>query len=367
MVLETVNGQLSWRVTSANVEAWVTQLGGMLAPVQFDMGDRVIQPFSVAPWCDESIDAPEVIQALRGDFFCLPFGNDEAPFLGETHPLHGEPANGEWQFDNVSGSTLDLVFESKVRPSKTYKTVRCGDGVVYHRNTVLGLNGPMCYGLHAMLAFNSPGLLAFSSVLHPQVFPGQFENAAQGGYSCLAIDHPFRSLEFAPLAAGGTTDLTSYPAREGYEDLVQFAADPVERLAWAAVTFQEERYAYFQLKNSRVLNSTLLWFSNGGRHYAPWSGRHRGVLGIEEVTSYFHLGLRGSVSPNTFQAEGVKTFRDCHPSDPLDVRSIFGVLDVPEGFERVAAVVPSSNGVVFVDRQGMRIEKQLDLLFLGVQ
>jgi hypothetical protein len=126
-----------------------------------------------------------------------------------------------------------------------------------------------------------------------QTCPERFEDPALGGYNSLKVGATFRDLRRVPLAAGGTTDLTRYPARAGFEDLVMLSARTGTRFGWTAVTFPQQRYVWFALKNPAVLASTVLWHSNGGRHYAPWSGRHRGVLGLEDVTSYFHFRPRG--------------------------------------------------------------------------
>jgi hypothetical protein len=76
--LKTVLGQPSWRLASPRVEAYVTQTGGMIGPVTFDRTGKKIRPLSVAPWATEAIDKsnPEIIRALRGDFFCMPFGGN---------------------------------------------------------------------------------------------------------------------------------------------------------------------------------------------------------------------------------------------------------------------------------------------------
>ena len=42
----------------------------------------------------------------------------------------------------------------------------------------------------------------------------------------------------------------------------------------------------------------MLWFSNGGRDYPPWNGRHVGVLGIEEGRSYAAYGHAASAADN---------------------------------------------------------------------
>ena len=44
--------------------------------------------------------------------------------------------------------------------------------------------------------------------------------------------------------------------------------------------------------------------------YFPWEGRHTGVLGVEDVTSWFHYGLSESVRPNSFSRRGIPTHRD---------------------------------------------------------
>ena len=44
------------------------------------------------------------------------------------------------------------------------------------------------------------------------------------------------------------------------------------------------------LKNPAQLPVTMLWFSNGGRSYAPWNGRHRDVLGVEDGCTWSLYG-----------------------------------------------------------------------------
>ena len=79
--LQMVHGQPSWVVRSSHVHACLTRLGGHLGPVSFRLGGRTVSPFSVAPWAEEP-EARETIpllRALRGDFFCAPFGGNGTP------------------------------------------------------------------------------------------------------------------------------------------------------------------------------------------------------------------------------------------------------------------------------------------------
>jgi hypothetical protein len=134
--------------------------------------------------------------------------------------------------------------------------------------------------------------------------------------------------------------------------------------AWTAVVFPGEKYVWFSLKDPRVLASTVLWHSNGGRHYAPWNGRHRHVLGLEEVTSHFHDGLAESVAKNAVSEAGIPTTVKLSPKKPLTVNVIMGVAEVPEGFERVTRIDRLADGIVLLGKGGRRVFASLDWPFL---
>ena len=44
---------------------------------------------------------------------------------------------------------------------------------------------------------------------------------------------------------------------------------------WSAVARPGGGDMALMLKNPAKLPVTMLWYSNGGRSYAPWNGRHR--------------------------------------------------------------------------------------------
>jgi hypothetical protein len=374
---EIIQGQPSWRLEARDVEAFVTVQGGHLGPVTFDRRRSKIQPYSVAPWTAERPDPslPAILQVLRGDFFCLPFGGNSAPYRGEKHPVHGETANAKWRFESLEEregrTTLKLSLETTIRPGRVEKEISLVDGqnILYCRHTIRGMSGPMNLGHHAMLKFpEAPGsgLITTSPFLHGQVFPGSFEDAAGYGYSCLKPGAEFRSLRAVPLATGGSTDLTSYPARRGYEDLVMLCNDLDVPFAWTAVTFPQQRYVWFALKNPRVLRQTIFWLSNGGRHYPPWNGRHTGVLGLEEVTSNFHYGLAESVQKNPIAAKGIPTHQVLDPARPLAVPYIMGAVPIPSGFDRLKAIEPAlgEDVVTLLARNGKKVRVAVNTDFL---
>ena len=139
---------------------------------------------------------------------------------------------------------------------------------------------------------------------------------------------------------------------------------PGRTLGWSAVTFPRERWVFLQLKNPAVLRHTILWHSHGGRHYAPWNGRHRGVLGLEETTSYFHLGLAESARPNALSRAGYPTTVPLSAKKPLRVAHILAVAAIPRGFDLVADVRAAPGGIVITAQNGRTARLPLDVGFL---
>jgi len=378
--LQKVQGQPSWRIASAEVEAFVTQRGGHVGPVTFDRRGRKLRPYSVAPWAEEPVDRslPPILRALRGDFFCLPFGGNATPFRGEKHPVHGETANAPWRLESREASggrtCLHLSLRTKVRPGRVDKRIWLLDGenVVYSQDVLSGMNGPMNLGHHAMLKFpDEPGSgrVSTSRFVYGQVFPHALEFPEQGGYSWLKPGAEFTSLEKVPTLDGQTADLTHYPARRGFEDLVMLVSDADQPFGWTAVAFPQQGYVWFALKDPRILRETVFWISNGGRHYTPWNGRHVNVMGLEEVCSYFHLGLAESARPNPISAKGIPTCLTLNPRTPLVVPYIMGVAAIPRGFDRVASIRAnaSNRGITLESASGKsaRAAVQLDFLSAG--
>jgi hypothetical protein len=75
----------------------------------------------------------------------------------------------------------------------------------------------------------------------------------------------------------------------------------------------------------------MLWHSNGGRDYAPWSGRHFGCLGVEEGAAANMLGLSTEAE---LAGPGALTLE---PDGVVEVRHVIGAIDWPSA-EPVADV-----------------------------
>ena len=76
---KVVHSQPSIGIQSDQVQLYVTETGGHMAPVTFYRdSDKPISPYHISPWQDEPtapMPAP-VLVPLRGDFFCMPFGGN---------------------------------------------------------------------------------------------------------------------------------------------------------------------------------------------------------------------------------------------------------------------------------------------------
>lgn len=363
------SSQPSWRIANRAAEAFVTELGGHLAPVTFRLPGRRVQPFAVAPWhAEKPAGIPPILEVLRGDFFCLPFGGNARAYRGERHPPHGETANARWSCVAGAKDHLHLTLNTTGRAGRVdkYVWVRPGETAVYQRHIISGMAGPMCPGHHATLHFPSGegrGLISTSRFAWGEVSPQPLENPAERGYSCLRAGARFRSLRRVPTTSGKATDLSVYPARRGYEDLVMLVGGGRTRLGWTAVACPADGYVWFALKDPRVLTNTVMWFSNGGRHYSPWSGRHVNTLGLEEVTSYFHYGLAESAAANPVTRRGGTTSLRLSTSRPTVINYIMAVAAIPRDFDHVRKITPLSGGraVRLTSRRGVAVTAAVDL------
>ncbi|XHR30481.1 MAG: hypothetical protein ACFUZC_07940 [Chthoniobacteraceae bacterium] len=368
-----IRGQPSWVIATPQVEAAVTQQGGHLAPVRFLIGkDRWVAPFAIAPWTSEKLPpgTPPVMQVMRGDFFCMPFGGNETPYRGECYPSHGETANAVWTLEKGTPYALALSMRTQIRKGRVDKEIRLvpGHSAIYSSHTISGMKGPMSFGHHPILRVpeGTEARVSTSPFVHGEVFPGAFENPALGGYSCLKPGGKFTSLQRVPQADGLFADLSTYPSREGFEDLVMMAANDALPFSWTAMVVPGEGYVWFSLKNPRVLRSTVFWISNGGRHYSPWNGRHRRVIGLEEVTSNFHYGLAESARSNALSRAGIRTSVVLDPAKPLVVNFIMAVAAVPGGFDIVRSISAAADeqSVTLVSRSGGKITVPLNVGFV---
>jgi len=370
MKLRNIFGQPSWRLASNRVEAFVTHQGGHLGPVKFSLPGGKIQPYAIAPWAKErlAVDVPDILKVLRGDFFCCPFGGNAEPWRREKHLPHGESANAIWSLDQEQHDDGNHIFRfslnTKTRSGLIEKKIQLRDGhnAVYCQHTLSGMSGPMSFGHHAMLRFPSKpgsGIFRTSRFIFGKVCD-QFDSPALATPTFLQPGAEFKRLDRVPAVTGELTDISRYPARHGYEDAVLLVSDPKLPYAWTAVTFPEQRYVWFALKNPALLRFTLLWYSNGGRHFPPWNGRHVGVMALEEITSFFHYGLAESVASNSLSHRGYPTTVTLSKRHPTVIPYIMAVQSIPRGFDGVRKITLRGGQAILRSESGKEVTAPLD-------
>lgn len=367
--MQDVHGEPSHHLATPELDLDLTARGGHLAPVVFHLPDRDISPYALAPWQPEEYpDQPALLSVLRGDFLCLPFGGQE------NGPPHGDPANAPWQLTGRTESSLTLhqkAFDSGGTIQKTI-SVRPEQHALFVEHQISNLEGHFSYGTHPILDLShlneGQGRITTSPLRWASVFTDSFANLDDGETQSLKIGARFDDLKSVPLADGGTTDLTRYPARPGNDDLVMMvnkAATQEQPFAWSAAVLNG--YLWFALKNPADFPATLFWISNGGRPTAPWNGRHTGRLGIEEVCSHFCHGVDIS-REDRLAEENIPTTREFQKDQFLSLKMIQAVAPVPDNFGPVKSIAPlDEHSVTITDENNHFIEVSLDWTFVASQ
>lgn len=365
--MEIIHGEASYTLETPELSLAVTQRAGHLAPVTFHLEGRDVSPYALAPWLPaEQEDQPELLTVLRGDFLCLPFGGQE------EGPPHGDPANAKWELaasDERSLTLSQIASDSGAKVEKTL-AVKPGQHALFVEHRISELEGDYNYGTHPILDLSDvaegQGRISTSPFRWASTFPGAFSNPDAGETQCLAESAPFTDLKEVWLADGSMTDLSSYPARVGNDDLVMMVNEPStpeQPFAWSAVVL--DGYVWFCLKNPEDFPGTMLWLSNGGRSAEPWNDRHTGRLGVEEVCSYFSNGVDDS-RKNPLAAEGIPTVRSFKADETVSLKVIQAVAALPEGFDRVASIVPEGEGAVKITSEsGESLTTALEWKFLS--
>jgi hypothetical protein len=298
----------------------------MLGPTLFVLSDgRQIAPFHIAPWFERDLraDQPGILQRLRGEWPCVPFGiaadraaHDEWPASStaeepDPHP-HGFGANHAWSWIETSEPELRLGIDYPASHpiSRLTRCIRPVPGrpavdfelVIHTRHDCT-----LPIGLHPVFRLpDAPGRVRLevqadrlatvpfcpdaSSVLSP----GQFLKAGQR----------------VRLNQGGTLDPFLLPLDHSTEELLQLT----DAGGCASLHHQDEGYRVTLDWNPTDFPDLLLWLSNRGRREPPWEGRHL-AIGLEPVCSAFDLGSGISAHPNPLNTNGRRTARRFHAGE----------------------------------------------------
>lgn len=325
--------------SAAGVSVAVDLSVGHIADFGIDAGERVLRPLHRAPWIGEAglpADLAPGLERLSGDFLCAPFSRNDI----EDAPAHGWPANSPWKvvasgaIDNGWQVTLRLVRPVFGATVDKVLTVLDQHPFLYQEHRITGGSGQLPVAHHAMTVMARGGRLAFSAKRFAETPDDPLEPDPKRGRYLLRYPARDEDINRFPARDGTPVDLTDYAPDPRREDFVTLVEQPGNALGWTAVQRLAEGDLVLVLKDPLELPVTMLWYSNGGRDYAPWNGRHLGVLGIEDGRTA--VGHRHSIGDNSLKAAGVPTSFELSPDRIVSFRQVLGAAPLqvlPEAVE----------------------------------
>lgn len=312
---------------------------GLLEGFAVEDDGREIAPLHRAPWVGTGEPMPPeaapLMGTLGGDFFCAPFGRDDG-----GSGIHGWPANSPWYVVQQEGGLLRAALARAVFGAALIKEHSVVDGhpFLYQRHVFVGGSGRLPVANHANVSVRNGALIRTSAKSHWETPKAPLEPDPTRGRSALVSPALSADPRAFPSLGGTVTDLTRYPWNPRHEDFVIGVEARGHRLGWTAVT-RTEGDLFLSLRNAQRLPMTMLWHSNGGRDYAPWSGRHLGCLGVEEGAADHMLGL--STEADLSGPGALALVQD----EIAEVRHVWGAVSWPSG-EPVESVAEQDDGIL---------------------
>jgi hypothetical protein len=345
---------------------------GQVRSFAIEARGRTLRPLHTAPWVDDPTittdeSIPPNLRYLSGDFFCAPFGESNV----EPAPAHGWTANSRWQAIGTEvkpGSvTARYRLEKPVMGAVVEKTFTLRDGhpFLYETHAFIGGHGALPVANHAITHFAAGGRLSFSPKRFAETPDTAPEPDPTRGRSRLAYPAHSADARRLPLADGAVADLSRYPIADRHEDLVMLVEAPGQALGWITAQRAAEGDLFISLKNPADYPVTILWYSNGGRDYAPWNGRHIGALGIEEGRVYSGYGHKAAIEPNPLSEAGIPTALVLDPAGRVEVRNVIGGLAPAAGAGLVAEVRAETGRLRLAFDAGAALDVPFDDGFLG--
>lgn len=299
------------------------QLRGAMVTGSFVVGDRTVEPFYVAPW--DGFPADPLLDRLRGDFLCVPFGSTPAGELpaGWASPgprpgecAHGYSANADWEVAALTEESvmLTLRYPAGDPVERVTRTVTClDDGLEFEGRIMAREAADLPIGVHP--TFRLPDRPYGATLRLPA---GAFLASPPLPTEPLARILPgsiFHDPTAAP-AVDGAADITELPWANANEDLLLLADVEEGRVE---LLNHDEGYRVAVTWDHRLLRHLMLWISNFGRDADPWSGRNR-ALGLEPITGAFDYGAAVSAAPNPLAARGAATTVHVEPGQEVVLR-----------------------------------------------
>jgi hypothetical protein len=279
----------------------------MLGPIWFRLQDsRLFQPMHVAPWAEEAgaLGLDGLMSHLRGEWPCVPFGTNVVPpglpagwvskIPDDDLFVHGFSAHNRWELCEAREGFVHLAIKyPKDSPVIALDRWICGnpDGPTISVKLGIHVRREIEVPVALHLTFRMPtrpGSLLVSAEIEQVIsYPVRPEPEVSG----LLPDGRSRMLR-AVKAIRGNLDLSALPLSFATEELAQL----INCQGAVHLKYLDENATITLNWDQDSLPDALLWLSNGGRLYPPWTGRHF-ALGIEPLAGPFDLG-RVAIPPS---------------------------------------------------------------------
>lgn len=301
---DNLQAQTSWRIDWEFGSAEVRALGAMLGPVRFKLdATRDLEVMHVAPWAGQasSSSLPGVLQSLRGEWPCVPFGRTDTPLdlpadwtLREPEDdwSHGYGSNHVWTCEEVGPDhiLLTIDYPTSAAVSRLERRIQAVAGTaaldieltVHPRRTVT-----LPIGLHPTFRLPAPsGRVLIDVEANEGIYT--YPSRSAGESTLLRPDQRGESLDQMP-GVDGNVDLSRLPLLTDTEELLQVRglAGRGDRAPLRLHYLDHDAQVELWWDTS-VLPDLMLWVSNRGRAGVPWQSRHV-ALGAEPVNSVFDL------------------------------------------------------------------------------
>lgn len=340
MSAKTTRRALAWAHGCLSVQS----LGGMLGPVLFLLPDgRQVSPLHVAPWGNdpERETLPEILQELRGEWPCVPFGSDAVRSLpngwaatGESFDgadvPHGHSSNVHWDWRTCDDRqiTMECHYPDH-HPVRLLRRWIVPDPGAAAIDITLEIEARrpcrLPIGLHPTFRLSPrPGSVVIEPSDYDRVwsFPGDVEPGA----ALFAPERQWPSLAEVGTRGDSMVDAAQVPLAEDIEDLLQLSGIDGS----LALHYRDEGFRARLSWQKEHFPSLLLWYSNRGRKACPWNGRHV-ALGVEPIASAFDLGPAISNATNPLASSGAATAVAFEPGQTFTTRYRLAVESAPIG------------------------------------
>lgn len=357
-IIKNHNGQLCYNISNNTISVLITIQGGHTT-ASFNIDNKFTDPFYYVPWWNEEPDKnfDKVLNILRGDFFCFPFGMNAEQYGSAKYPLHGQTSNEIWDFLKISEKNEEKEIQLRMylmkNSGQVIKSIKIFENnpVMYENNIVSGFKGKIPLGYHPTIRLPDAKASAFLDFSKPIIGftpPIPNEEPQKKGYSLLRHNQKITDITKVDTIYGNTIDISKCPFCRGFDDIIIFINDEKRHFCFTSLSFPNEGYLYFQLKNPKVFSETFIWMSNGGRYYPPWNGRVFNAIGLEEITAFFHYGIKQSVEDNSFKDNGYNTYLDLEGDKIHEFKIIKGLIPIDRDFKGVKDIIKKDTDIISI-------------------